>query len=127
MLVQYSTVQYSSVKMLQTVNLLPWSCSGDYTVDQCSKPLLSCLDLFACSIIQGSRLYGRLDFANSIFLISVVFGQRQRRRITFETNSISAAAILGVFFFQLVFFWRKLRSNSFITCSEASAGKRFKT
>ena len=126
MLVQYSTVQYSSVKMLQTVNLLPWSCSGDYTVDQCSKPLLSCLDLFACSIIQGSRLYGRLDFANSIFLISVVFGQRQRRRITFETNSISAAAILDVFF-QLVFFWRKLRSNSFITCSEASAVKRFKT
>ena len=120
-----STVQYSTVKMLQTVNLLPWSCSGDYTVDQCSKPLLSCLDLFACSMekfnnlavfIQGSRLYGRLNFANSIFLISVVFGQRQRRRITFETNSICAAAILGVFFFQLVFFWRKLRSNSFITC-----------
>ena len=51
--------------------------------------------------IQGSRLYGRLDFANSIFFISVVFGQRQRRRITFETNSISAAAILGVFFFSL--------------------------
>ena len=107
MLVQYSTVQYSTVKMLQTVNLLPWSCSGDYTVDQCSKPLLSCLDLFACSMekfnnlavfIQGSRLYGRLDFANSIFLISVVFGQRQRRRITFETNSIATAAILGVFF-----------------------------
>ena len=51
--------------------------------------------------IQGSRLYGRLDFANSIFLISVVFGQRQRRRITSETNSITAAAILGVFLFSL--------------------------
>ena len=51
------------------------------------KPLLSCVDLFACSeetfinlaiFIQGSRLYGRLDFANSIILfVSVVFGQRQ--------------------------------------------------
>ena len=101
-----------------------------------AKPLLSCLDLFACSMekfnnlavfIQGSRLYGRLDFAYSILLISVVFGQRQRRRITFETNSISAAAAISGVFFQLVFFWRKLRSNSFITCSEASAVKRFKT
>ena len=51
------------------------------------KPLLSCVDLFACSVetfinlaifIQGSRLYGRIDFANSIILfVSVVFGQRQ--------------------------------------------------
>ena len=51
------------------------------------KPLLSCVDLFACSVetfinlaifIQGSRLYGRLDFANCIILfVSVVFGQRQ--------------------------------------------------
>ena len=35
-----STVQHSTVKMLQTVNLLPWSCSGDYTVDQCSETTL---------------------------------------------------------------------------------------
>ena len=51
------------------------------------KPLLSRVDLFACSVeafinlaifIQGSRLYGRLDFANSIIsFVSVVFGQRQ--------------------------------------------------
>ena len=31
---QYSTVQLKSPK---TVNLLPWSCTGDYTVDQCSE------------------------------------------------------------------------------------------
>ena len=58
------------------------------------KPLLSCVDLFACSeetfinlaiIIQGSRLYGRLDFANSIILfVSVVFGQRQTWPIYFK-------------------------------------------
>ena len=37
-------VQNSTVKILQMVNLLPWSCTGDYMVD--------------C-------LYGRLDSANS--------------------------------------------------------------
>ena len=51
-----------------------------------AKPLLSCVDLFARSMgkfnnlaifIQGSHLYGRLDFANSIFFVSVVIGQRQ--------------------------------------------------
>ena len=100
-----------------------------------AKPLLSCLDLFASSMekfnnlaifIQGSGLYGRLNFANSFFLISVVFGQRQRRRITFQTNSISAAAILGVLFFCLSSFGVSYLSNSFMTCSEASAVKRFK-
>ena len=33
----YSRLQYSTVKILQTVNLLPWSCTGDYKVDQCSE------------------------------------------------------------------------------------------
>ena len=51
-----------------------------------AKPLLSCVALFAFSMrkfnnlaifLQGSRLYGRLDFANSIFFVGVVFGQRQ--------------------------------------------------
>ena len=27
--VKYSTVQYSTVKIFQSVNLLPWSCTGD--------------------------------------------------------------------------------------------------
>ena len=81
LLLQY---EYSTVQILQSVNLLPWSCTGDYTVDQCSETTL--VDLFACSMgkfnnlaifIQGTYLYGRLDFANSIFFVSVVFGQRQ--------------------------------------------------
>ena len=52
-----------------------------------AKPLCTpCVDLFAFSMetfinlaifIQGSRLYGRLDVANNIFFVSVVFGQRQ--------------------------------------------------
>ena len=51
-----------------------------------AKPLLPCVDLFACSMgtfinlaifIQGSRLYGRLDVANNIFFVSLAFGQRQ--------------------------------------------------
>ena len=32
--------------------------------------------------IQGSRLYGGLDFANSILFVSVVFGQRQTWNMT---------------------------------------------
>ena len=83
--VQYSTLQYSTVKNFQAVNLLPWSCTGDYTVDQCSETSLTlcrplCVlngDILAI-FFQGSRLYGRLDFANSIFFVSVVFGQRQK-------------------------------------------------
>ena len=52
-----------------------------------------CVDLFARSMgkfnnlaifIQGSYLYGRLDFANSIFFVSVVFGQRQTWPIYFK-------------------------------------------
>ena len=27
-------------------------------------------------LIQGSRWYGRFDFANSIFFVNIVFGQR---------------------------------------------------
>ena len=36
-LLQY---EYSTVQILQSVNLLPWSCTGDYTVDQCSETTL---------------------------------------------------------------------------------------
>ena len=32
--------QYSTLQILQLVNLLPWSCTGDFTVDQCSKTTL---------------------------------------------------------------------------------------
>ena len=38
--------------------------------------------------IQGSRLYGHLDFANSIFFVSVLFGQRQK-----VTNMFSILAL----------------------------------
>ena len=41
------TLRYRTVKNLQTVNLLPWSCTGEYTVDQCIE---SCVDLFAWSM-----------------------------------------------------------------------------
>ena len=33
-------VQYSMVQILQTVNLLPWSSTGDYMVDQSNKTTL---------------------------------------------------------------------------------------
>ena len=33
-------LQYSTVQILQSVNLLPWSCTGDYTVDRCSETTL---------------------------------------------------------------------------------------
>ena len=55
--------------------MLPWSCTGDYRLTSAAKPFLSCVYLFACSMeafnnlvifIKGSRLYGRLDFADSI-------------------------------------------------------------
>ena len=82
---QYSTLQYSTVKIFQTANVLPWSCTGDYTVDQCNETrLILCRPLCVLNgdilaiFFQGSRLYGRLDFANSIFFVSVVFGQRQK-------------------------------------------------
>ena len=32
--------QHNTVKILQTVNLLPWSCTGNYTVDQCGETTL---------------------------------------------------------------------------------------
>ena len=39
--------QYSTVKTLQPIDLLPWSCTGDYTVDQCSETTLTlCSSLF---------------------------------------------------------------------------------
>ena len=77
------TVQYSTIKILQTVNLLTWSCTGDSTVDQCSdlfRPLCLlngdiCFNDLIAIFIQGSRLYGRLhvDFPNSSIFVSVVF------------------------------------------------------
>ena len=33
-------LQYSTLQILQLVNLLPWSCTSDYTVDQCSETTL---------------------------------------------------------------------------------------
>ena len=72
--VQFETrLQYSTVKIFQTANVLPWSCTGDYTVDQCNETsLFLCRPLCVLNgdilaiFFQGSRLYGRLDFANSI-------------------------------------------------------------
>ena len=32
--------QYSTVKTLQPIDLLLWSCTGDYTVDECSETTL---------------------------------------------------------------------------------------
>ena len=88
------TVQYSIVTILRTVNLLPWSYTPANTRStRAAKPLLSSVDLFACSMktfndlaifLQGSRLYGRLDFANSIFFVSLVFGQRQTWPVHFK-------------------------------------------
>ena len=40
--------QYSTVKTLQPIDLLPWSCTSDYTVDQCSETtLILCRPLFS--------------------------------------------------------------------------------
>ena len=88
---QYSTLQYSTVKIFQTANVLPWSCTGDYTVDQCNETsLILCRPLCVLNgdilaiFFQGSRLYERLYFANSIFFVSVVFGQRQKWPLYFK-------------------------------------------
>ena len=62
--------QYSIVKILQTVNLLPWSCtaSGENTADQCSETtLVLCiisrpLCLFNGDIEKFSDIYLRVPF-----------------------------------------------------------------
>ena len=45
-----SRLQYSTVKILQTVNLL--SCTGDYMIDQCSESSPILVDLW----IPGSKV-----------------------------------------------------------------------
>ena len=39
-LTEKKVVQYSTVQILQMVNLLPWSSIGDYMVDQSNKTTL---------------------------------------------------------------------------------------
>ena len=79
----YGTIQLKSSRWLTHYHgvavATTWSTSE-------AKPLLSCVDLFACLMeifnnsvifIQGSGLYGHLDFTNVIFFVRIVFGQRQ--------------------------------------------------
>ena len=58
---------------IRGVDLLSYGAPHARAWSSCSMEPLNNLAIF----IQGSRFYGHLEFANSIFFVSVVFGQRQ--------------------------------------------------